>query len=80
VYNRYSDPPAQADTCDACGATLVQRPDDREETVRRRLEVYREQTEPVLGYYEASSTPVRRVDGNRPVADVLGDIEEMLDR
>jgi adenylate kinase len=80
VYNRYSEPPARPDTCDGCGATLVQRPDDREETVRRRLEVYREQTEPLLSYYEASSTPVRRVDGGQPVDDVLGDIEEMLDR
>lgn len=79
VYNRYSEPPREPGKCDACGAELVQRPDDREETVRRRLEVYREQTAPLLDYYEAAPTPVRRVDGGRSVAEVQAQLGGMLD-
>src|SRR5690606_20848540 len=44
LYNVYFDPPGEDGRCDACGGTLTQRPDDDPATVRRRLEVYREQT------------------------------------
>lgn len=49
--------------CPGCGGGLITRPDDRPETVRRRLEVYREQTEPVLDWYRESSTRVIDVPG-----------------
>jgi adenylate kinase len=66
--------------CDRCGAKLVQRADDDEATVRRRLEVYAQQTAPVVGYYEATSTPVRHVPGDRPVEEVQGTLVELLGR
>ena len=50
-------------TCGRCGGRLTQRSDDRVDTVRRRLEVYREQTEPVLAWYAASDIELIAVDG-----------------
>jgi adenylate kinase len=51
TYNVEIKPPRFEDVCDACGGQLVQRPDDREETVRHRLEVYHRQTEPLEKFY-----------------------------
>lgn len=70
VYNVYFEPPHEPGVCDACGGALVERADDDAATVRRRLEVYREQTAPVIAHYEASDTPVRYVDGNGSVEQV----------
>ncbi len=64
--------------CPECGGELVQREDDRPGTVRRRLEVYREQTRPVLSRYRSSSVPVHEVDGTGPVERVTGRIRERL--
>jgi adenylate kinase len=50
-YHLRFSAPLQLDRCDACGAELFQRDDDREETIRHRLSVYREQTAPLIGYY-----------------------------
>jgi len=79
VYNVYFEPPRQAGVCDACGGALVERADDAAETVRRRLEVYREQTEPLIAYYEASETPVHYVDGSRSVDEVQRDIARVTE-
>jgi len=79
VYNVYLEPPRTAGKCDRCGGTLVERPDDAAATVRRRLEVYHEQTEPLIAYYEQSRTPVYRVDGNRPVEEVQRAIMGILE-
>jgi adenylate kinase len=51
TYHLTSSPPARAGVCDACGGELYQRDDDREDTVRNRLEVYARQTAPLLDYY-----------------------------
>jgi len=51
-YHVKAKPPKAEGLCDACGGPLVQRDDDKIETVRRRLEVYHEETEPLKGYYE----------------------------
>lgn len=64
-------PPKEEGICDACGGKLVQRPDDTEEVIRHRLEVYRRETEPVLGFYEAKGQ-LRRVDGNGTLEDIFG--------
>ena len=49
---------------------VVQRPDDREETIRHRLDVYESSTRPLVEYYESAGVPVHRVDGDRPIAEV----------
>ncbi|MFG2077208.1 Adenylate kinase [Nonomuraea maritima] len=57
------------DRCDACGGTLFQRDDDKEETVRHRLEVYQQQTAPLVSYYAAEQILVG-VDATGPVEEV----------
>ena len=51
-YHLSDYPPKSADECDKCGAALYQRDDDKEETIRRRLTVYNEQTYPLIVYYK----------------------------
>lgn len=53
VFNLVTRPPMKEGICDKCGAALIQRPDDTEEVVRKRLDVYERQTAPVLAYYKA---------------------------
>ena len=60
--------PAVENVCDHCGDTLVQRKDDHPDTVRERLRVYHEQTEPLKGYYAACGKRVI-VEGQEEVAD-----------
>jgi adenylate kinase len=72
--------PDDGDACPSCGGDLVPRPDDRPETVRRRLEVYREQTAPVLAWYAASTVPVVRVDGVGTVTEVAGRVRTGISR
>ena len=67
------EPPAKADACDRCGGKLIQREDDREDTIRRRLEVYGRETAPVLEYYRQTGL-LREVDGTGPREDVFGRI------
>ena len=52
VYNIHFLPPSKEGVCDACGGELVQRSDDKEETISRRLQVYQSETEPLVQYYE----------------------------
>ena len=51
-YHVKSKPPRQEGVCDTCGGALVQRADDKAETVRQRLAVYHAETEPLKGYYQ----------------------------
>lgn len=65
--------------CDVCGSTeFKRRPDDNEETVRRRLAEYRAKTAPILPFYEERGL-VRRVDGMGPVDEVAAHIDAILD-
>ncbi|WBB63731.1 adenylate kinase [Streptomyces sp. WMMC500] len=53
VFHVAYSPPEREGVCDICGGELYQRDDDNEETVRRRLEVYHEETEPIIDYFKA---------------------------
>jgi len=77
VYHLEFDPPKNPDVCDQDGSRLVQRDDDKEETVRKRLAVYHEQTEPLIDYYDRRGL-LRRFDGSRPQDDVHGHIRATL--
>lgn len=69
-----------SDRCEACGGALVQRADDRPETIRRRLAVYREETEPVLAWYAGPGRPdVIPVRGDQPIEAVETTIRQHLD-
>jgi adenylate kinase len=64
VYHVEFDPPKREGVCDQDGSRLIQREDDREETIRRRLDVYARQTAPLIDYYENAGL-LRRFDGQR---------------
>ena len=63
--------------CDTCGGELYQRDDDTEATVRNRLEVYRNQTEPLIDYYDGPGV-VARIDGAKAPDAVYEDIRMAL--
>lgn len=70
-YHKLFDPPAQDGVCNYCSAELFQREDDKEETMRARLDTYQVQTAPLIGYYEAKGL-LRSING-------LGSIQEISD-
>jgi adenylate kinase len=69
IYHVDFDPPKHEDVCDQDGARLIQRDDDREEVIRRRLEVYHSHTEPLIAYYDSAGL-LRRFDGRRSADEV----------
>jgi adenylate kinase len=69
VYHVEFDPPKREGICDQDGSRLMQRDDDREETIRRRLEVYSRQTAPLIEYYDEAGL-LRRFDGTRTPEEV----------
>lgn len=77
VYHLQSNPPAQAGLCDADGCSLVHREDDNESTIRTRLSVFHEQTEPVIEYFRSIGL-LQRVDASRPIAHVEHLVERMV--
>jgi adenylate kinase len=77
VYHVEFDPPKHDNVCDQDGARLIQRDDDKPETVKHRLAVYHEQTEPVIAYYEERSI-LRRFDGARSPTEVHDHIRATL--
>lgn len=68
-YNVELEPPARPGVCDACGGPLVQRPDDAEDVVRRRLEVYHLSTEPLIAFYRERGL-LREVNADGPEDEV----------
>jgi len=76
-YHIIFNPPNEENICDLCGKELYQRDDDREETVRNRLKVYKDQTEPLINYYREKSV-LRSIDGGRKIEEISQLIEEIL--
>jgi adenylate kinase len=70
VYHVSFNPPQAADRDDVTGEPLVQRDDDKEETVRHRLEVYRKQTRPLIAHYQKEPVKYRRISGRGSVEEV----------
>ena len=73
TYHVTFNPPKQEGICDACGTELVQRADDKPETVLQRLKTYHEQTQPLIEFYENEGVLVT-VDGTKKPSEVLEDI------
>lgn len=71
-YHVSNNPPKADGVCDTCGGSVVQRDDDREETVAKRLKTYHDQTEPLIDFYGRKGY-LKTVDGE-------GSVEETLDR
>jgi adenylate kinase len=68
TYHLVSGPPRTSGICDVCGAALIQRDDDKEETVLKRLKTYHDQTEPLIGYYKKKGK-LLTVDGETRILD-----------
>jgi adenylate kinase len=79
VYNAYFDPPATEGVCDKCGGELETRADDREETVRNRLRVYRESTAPLLDWYENSQVELRKLEAVGSLEEVFAKVLSVVD-
>jgi adenylate kinase len=77
VYHVEFDPPKTEDVCDQDGSRLIQRDDDKPETVRKRLSVYHDQTEPLIDWYQDKGL-LRRFDGTRSPDEVHGRIRATL--
>ncbi len=71
-------PPKQEGICDRCGKELVLRDDDREETVKNRLGVYHEQTQPLIEFYTKKNI-LKTVDGTQDMQDVFAAITAILE-
>ena len=78
IYNLKFSPPKKEGACDADGEALIQRQDDREETIRERLRVYHETTEPIIAYYEKQGI-LKTVNGTGSTPEaVFAKIEEII--
>lgn len=86
TYHRLYNPPKVTGKDDQTGRLLTQREDDKEETVRHRLSVYREQTEPLLTYYRSAACEAEgsiqfyEIDGTQEVAEVSSAIIEAMEK
>lgn len=69
--------PKQEGICDDCGKPVAQRDDDKPETVKKRLDVYHEQTQPLIDYYKAEGV-LKSVDGTQDMDKVFADIKAVL--
>jgi len=79
VYNVYTSPPRLDGVCDSCGSALEQRSDDVPETIQRRLEVYRNQTAPLVSFYENDGVRFERIRADRAVDDVYADFKHSVE-
>ena len=78
MYHEDFHPPEKEGVCDKCGSSeFKRRPDDNEETVRKRMEEYRAKTAPILPFYEERGL-VRQVDGMGSVEEVAASIDAIL--
>ncbi|MHA1268320.1 MAG: adenylate kinase [Candidatus Helarchaeota archaeon] len=77
VYHIKFNPPKQPNVCDKCGSELYQREDDKDETVRKRIDAYNSQTKPLIEYYKNKSILIT-IDGSKPINEISSDIEKIL--
>lgn len=77
-YHKKFDPPKKDMICDSCSGSLIQRDDDREEIIRKRLEVYRAQTQPLIDYYAKQKEVLHEIDSQNEKAKVFNDVLEAL--
>jgi adenylate kinase len=79
MYNIYYSPPKVEGKCDKCGGDLFQRDDDKEETIKKRLDVYKAQTEPLIDYYSKKGI-LKSVSGTGSIDEIFNSICAILDK
>ena len=77
VYHVKYNPPKVEGVCDLCGGSLVQRDDDREEVVKKRLEVYRKQTQPLIEFYQDRGI-IYRLDAEKGVEELFEEVKGLV--
>lgn len=77
-YHITNQPPKVEGVCDECGTNIIQRPDDNEETVKSRIEIYEKQTAPLVHYYE-DQNKILYFDGNQSIEQVYNDVKNSLE-
>ena len=77
VYHLTNNPPKKEGVCDKCGSELYQRDDDKEETVKKRLDTYHKNTEPLIGYYEKAGKLVT-ICGIDDIDGIFSKVKEAL--
>jgi adenylate kinase len=77
VYHVKYNPPKVEGVCDLCGDTLVQRDDDKEEVVRKRLEVYRKQTQPLIEFYQEKGI-IYKLDAGKGVEELFEEVKGLV--
>lgn len=77
VYHMKFNPPSQGEQCDEEGCQLTQRPDDTEETVRKRIGVYEERTSPLIDFYEDKKL-VEHIDASKSINEVRAAVVQQL--
>jgi len=77
TYHLVYNPPKIENICDVCGEKLILREDDKPETVKKRLDVYHNQTQPLIDYYEKQNI-LKDVDGTKSMDEVFKDILAIL--
>ena len=77
TYHVVTIPPKKEGICDVCGSELVLRDDDQAETVKKRLDVYHEQTQPLIDYYKKQNI-LKSVNGMEPMETVFANIVAIL--
>jgi adenylate kinase len=78
MYNIYYSPPKKEGVCDKCGGELFQRDDDKEETIRKRLDVYEAQTAPLIDYYKKKGI-LKSVSGVGDIKDIFNKVCAILE-
>jgi adenylate kinase len=77
IYHTKYNPPKTEGICNLDGAPLLQRPDDKEETIKNRLEVYETQTAPLVSYYQSHGL-IHSIDATQPIQNVRKAVLEKL--
>lgn len=77
-YHVETKKPLVEGICDACGATLIQRPDDTEEALKVRLDAYENQTKPLIEFYKKEGL-LREINGLQGIEEVFNDIKRVLE-
>ncbi len=79
TYHIEHNPPKKEAICDICGSDLILRDDDKPETVKKRIEIYEEETEPLIDYYTDKNILIN-INGSQPIDKVTEDIVDSIER
>jgi len=77
LYHIQNMPPREEGICDRCGGELYQRPDDQEETIKKRMDVYHEKTAPIIDFYR-NKGKLRSINAERETAELLKDMKAFV--